>query len=404
MRSTRKRRARGAFLALCVSAAAWAHAACTAPRALVTELRIHPSPQSSVTLGNWYAEHQQFECAAEVFSNALKAYPTSAKLHYLQGLALVDGGHRDQAISAIQEAERLEPGVVKPHLLLGHLYYEAGRPENAEVEWKKALMIDPVSIPALEDLSAVLLARHDYKDTVSLLEHAPRTETLTINLAKAMKESNDMEGVSRVLSVGVRQFPDSMPLTDSMTLFLVQQHRYDDAIAFMRKGMERHPSDINVEERLYQLLVLTGHAAEARPMGPKLLALRPHDATLLALNGVVAWTVDDYHAAKEYLEEAVALDPNFADSQYNLGATLVALHEYAEAKEHLDKAISLGTSRPEVHYELARALRGLGESEPAQQEMAQFEKIKRAKDAAVKAYMSSGRAETETNGAISQKH
>ena len=104
--------------------------------------------------------------------------------------------------------------------------------------------------------------------------------------------------------------------------------------------------------------MLTNHVTAAKPMAPKLLAEHPHDPEVLYLSGIVDRTVGDYPQAKEHLEAAVALDPNFFNSRYNLGMVLVFLHEWKEASEQLEKAIALGATEPQVHFELAKALRG----------------------------------------------
>jgi tetratricopeptide (TPR) repeat protein len=46
----------------------------------------------------------------------------------------------------------------------------------------------------------------------------------------------------------------------------------------------------------------------AAPLGRKLLALAPHDANLLDMNGFLERKAGDYPAARKHLEEAVALE------------------------------------------------------------------------------------------------
>jgi Flp pilus assembly protein TadD len=136
---------------------------------------------------------------------------------------------------------------------------------------------------------------------------------------------------------------------------------------------------------LFRVLVLTNHINLARPMGPKLLVERPHDSEVLYLNGIVDRSVGDYAQAKAHLEAAVAIDPDFFNSRYNLGMALVFLHEWKEAAEHLEKAIALGAPEPQVHFELAKALRGLGENDLAQEEMKQYQQLKKAEEANLEA-------------------
>ncbi len=180
-----------------------------------------------------------------------------------------------------------------------------------------------------------------------------------------------------------------------MTVVLVKQHRYQDAINLMQHTVELNPNNTEAAAQLFRILVLTNHINAARPLGPKLLTQRPHDPEVLYLNGIVYRSIGDYAQAKVLLEQAVAIEPNFYNSQYNLGMVLVFLKEWKEAKEHLEKAIALGASEPQVHFELAKALRGLGENERAAQEMKEYQKLKKADEASVEAASSSAQGDTE---------
>jgi tetratricopeptide (TPR) repeat protein len=362
-----------------------AHAVCTGPQALAAKLKAHPTTENAVVMGSWFAGHKQFDCAVETFRTALKSDPKSAQLHYLEGLALVGAGHFAEAIPPLRESAQLDAGVIKPHLMLAHLYDESGKHPEAEEEWKKALAIDSNSEPALEGLSDELLAREDYADVVALLRTAPRSEKLAINLAHALGQLDYLDDAATVLTEAIQMTPDSLALPKAMTVVLIKQHRYEQAIKLVQTTAEQHPDDVDAQFELFRILVLTNHFDNARPLAPKLLAQRPNDPEVLYLCGIVERAMGDDLQAKAHLEAAVARNPNFFNSRYNLGMVLVLLHEWKEAKENLEKAIELDAPIPEVHFELAKALRGLGETERATQEMKLYQQMKKADEVALEA-------------------
>jgi tetratricopeptide (TPR) repeat protein len=368
--------------------AATARAACAGPQALLAKQRAHPTSENAIVLGSWFATHQQFECAVKTFQDALKADPKSAQLNYLDGLALIGWGHVSEAIPAIQESTRLAPKVLKPHLMLAHLYEQAAQRARAEEQWKLALGIDPHSETALEGLSGDLLAEKDYIGVVQLLQTAPRTERLSINLARALGLLNQVDAAGAVLTEAMKLAPGSVPLASAMTVVLFKQARHQEAINLLQHVVEANPGNQDAEVQLFRVLVLTNHINQARPMAPKLLAERPHDSEVLYLNGIVERILGDYAQAKAHLEEAVSLDPEFFNSRYDLGMVLVFLHEWKEAAEQLEKAIALGAPEPQVHFELAKALRGLGENDRAQEEMKQYQQLKKAEEANLEAVTS----------------
>ncbi|KAA6456616.1 tetratricopeptide repeat protein [Acidobacteria bacterium AB60] len=377
--------ANGLLLSALLGIGGTAHAACSGPAALTVQMRAHPTAENAAKLGGWYTDHGQFDCAAETLREALKSTPKSARLHWLLGMALAEGNHAEDGISELQKAAELTPGEAEPRLLLASVYEKAGRHAEAEAQWRQALRADPKSELGLEGLAANLIAREDYAGAAKLLKNAPRTERLTIKLAQALGLMNDLEDASAVLHEAMQAHPGSAGLADAMTVVLVKQHRYQEAIELLDKRVAAHPGDQEAQVQLLRLLVLSNHMSEARPLAPKLLALRPKDPEVLYLNGIVLRSAGEYAQAKALLERAVALQPDFYNSRYNLGMVLVFLREWASAKEQLEKAIALGATQPEAHFELAKALRGLGETDQAAEEMKKYQQGKKEEETRLEA-------------------
>lgn len=368
---------------------------CVPPPGMAAKLHGHPSSEESMALGGWFATHKQTACAVETFRAALKFAPKSAQLHYLEGLALIENARPAEAITAIQKAIQLEPKALKPHLLLAYLYDREKKEPEAEAEWKRALAIDSQSVEALEGLSAALLDREDYIGVVQLLQSAPRTEKLSIALSKAYGLLHLLDQAHDVLTEALQAHPGSVPLACAMSVVLVKQVRHQDAVNLLQETVDKNPGNPEAELQLFRLLVLTNHTAQAQPMGPAMLARHPHDPELLYLNGLLERILGDYPKAKAHLLEAISLDPNFANSHFNLGMVLVALREWKEGEVQLEKALELGATEPQVHFELFKALRGLGETERAQAEMKLYQQRQKADEALLEARMNASQGDKD---------
>ncbi|WP_162601264.1 tetratricopeptide repeat protein [Occallatibacter savannae] len=362
-----------------------AHAACNGPAPLASRLRAHPTTDNAVALGSWFAGHKQFACAIDTFRSALTRDPKSAQLHYLDGLALLALRRTDEALAEVESSARLEPGVIKPHLLLASIYLETGKAQAAEDQWHLALHIDPNSEAALEGLSSALLARQDYPQTIMLLRDAPRAEHLAINLSRAFGQLGYLNDAERVLREALASHPESIALTKALTVVLVRMHRNSDAIKLVTDTANAHPGDIEEQIELFRVLVLLSQYEKARPMAAKLLAARPHDSEVLYLSGIIENEDGNPEQARTHLEEAVKLDPDNNNAHYHLGVVEVQLHQWKEAVENLQKSIDLQIPLPEAHFELAKALRGSGEPARAAEEMKTYQQLKKAHDDSVAA-------------------
>ena len=368
------------LLAGLMGVAGSAHAACNGPAALVARLKAHPTTDDAVALGSWYAGHKQFDCAVETFRAALKNDPKSAQVHYLDGLALLGLRRTAEAQAEVEESARLEPQVIKPHLLLASLYEEQGKEQPAEDQWQLALRIDPKSEAALEGLSAALLGREQYPQTIMLLRDAPRSERLAVNLSRAFGQLGYLKDAERVLKEAMQAHPHSLDLTKAMTVVLVRMHRNADAIKLVTDTAKAHPNNVDEQIELFRVLVLLSQYEKARPMAAKLLAARPHDSEVLYLSGIIETEDGNPEQARTHLEEAVKLDPENNNAHYHLGVVEVQLHQWKEAVDHLQKSIELQIPLAEAHFELAKALRGVGQADRAAEEMKTYQQLKKARE------------------------
>ncbi len=374
-----------------------ARTACAGPPELSAALKTHPTTENTIALGNWFAQHEQFACASETFRAGISRNAGSAQLHYLYALALVAQKQIPNAVPELQKSIQLEPNALNPHLLLASLYAGIGKQVEAAQESQKVLAIDPKNEQALDGITGMMIDHGDYADVVKLLGPARRTEKLAIRLSQALALMNDFGYAEGVLKDGLEANPHSVPLARALAVILVHQHKPDEAIATLLKAVQEHPSDITAAVDLYRIYILMGHLQEAATMESRLLAARPHDRDVLYLSGIIERSAGRYEQAKKYLEESVALDPEFFYTRYNLGAVLVILHEWQEAKVNLEKAIALGISQSEAHYELAKALNALGEHDRAQEELAKYQKIKVDSEKNLEADVATAQADTALN-------
>jgi Flp pilus assembly protein TadD len=358
---------------------AWA--ACTGPASLEARIHAHPDADAYAALGAWFDQERQTDCAVEAYRSGLKRAPDSARLDYLLGRSLYAAGRLQEAVAPLQQAARLDPGQLKAHLLLGAALAQLGRNQEARIEWQAALRIDPNSKAALDGQAKCLMAAGDYETVIRSLRTAARDQSMTLDLALAYRKTGMLDEAAQTLSEGLRADPGSDALTAALVSLLVDESHYEAATTLAEKIARTKPGDLEAQRIYFRTLVITGDNDRAAALGRKLLALAPHDADLLNLNGLLEKKAGDYQAARKHLEEAVDLSPNDYNPRVNLGVVLAALNDPAGAKIQLEKALALGTDEPQVHFELAKVLRTLGETAEAQRQLTLYQqKLKQESD------------------------
>ncbi|MGA8153823.1 MAG: tetratricopeptide repeat protein [Terriglobales bacterium] len=343
---------------------------------------MHPSATAYTDLGTWFRDRREFGCAAEAFENAFALQPGSAPLAYLVGRSRYSAGDIDGAIASLRRSVQLDPKALQSHLTLGATLDQMKNIPEAEIEWRAALAIDPKSAIALRALSKDLLAEKDYGSEIALLHPVGSrqlTPDLTLDLALAYGQLGMLQDANEVLRTALRAHPSSLPLAKALAAMLVLQARKEEAAGVLETAMKDHPADLGVRLLYLRILVLQDETAKAQPFGSKLLKLAPDNWEVLYLNGVLERRAGEYVAARDHLEQAVALNPSHYESRRNLGSVLAQLKDANGAKEQLEQAIALGGHDPEVRFELAGVLRSLGENEEAEKQLKLYQQEAQAK-------------------------
>ncbi len=115
------------------------------------------------------------------------------------------------AFSALEKFQQIEPNSSRTHLLLGDIYRQRTRFEDAEVEYQNALTITPNDPAAL------------------------------IGLASAYFGNGDVEKTKETAQLALNQTPDDPELNLLMAEALISIYRFDDAEPFLLKALNAKP-------------------------------------------------------------------------------------------------------------------------------------------------------------------
>ncbi|MGO8935377.1 MAG: tetratricopeptide repeat protein [Terracidiphilus sp.] len=371
-----------------------AFAQCTPPSDLRAQIAAHPTAENYANLGNWFADHKQFECAAKAFASASAINPSSSSLAYLWGLSLSSAGNDSAALVPLRKAAALGPSDIRPHLVSAAALDKLKRTAEAEAEWRKALAIDPASAPALDGLSRDLIDQKDYPSVVALLAAPSAAGQLSpeqcVNLGIAFAAAARLEEAARVLRDGLNTAPDSIQIANELAVVLLLMGRDREALSIFELAIQKHPDD-QATKVLYLHALVNSHAEKAAPYAKQLLIEYPRQWEVLYLNGVLVEQDGDYEQAKDYLQRSVSLNPDFGQSRTLLGNVLARLGDPHGAKEHLEKGIALGDDSPEVEYSLANVLRSLGETDAATRALRRYQELKSSQSGRAQA---AGKAES----------
>lgn len=159
------------------------------------------------------------------------------------------------------------------------------------------------------------------------------------------------------------------------------QGRYAEAVAEYRKAIDKNPAALNLHFRLGRALLLESHEPGALPAARKEfeteLALNPNDAAAEYQVGQILIAERKPEQAVLHLERALNLSAEFPEVLIALGKLRVEAKRYSEAIDLLQHAVRLMPSSEAARYNLMIAYRNAGKKEEALREKTELEKLQR---------------------------
>ena len=132
---------------------------------------------------------RRYEAALAIYAEALELDPQFPPAIAGTGIAMLELERRDEAAASLSRALTLDPDLpaaAELHRLLGRAHQEAGRPEDAVEQFRRALELDPNETEARDRLAMVHFGQEQYEEALdqylTLLGNGGSTPHIHANL------------------------------------------------------------------------------------------------------------------------------------------------------------------------------------------------------------------------------
>lgn len=275
--------------------------------------------------------------------------------HYDRGIRLFDQGMHEQAIEAFEEAlnekhDALSRRLARFYLAESHSALAAaciarGAHGRAESALRDALAINPQYADLHYQLGLVLLRQDRAGDAILPLRHAidinPRYAKALLQLGVALYAHGDRAG-------GLRRVEEAIALDDAFDKTPLAEARAADrtgdtpaALLHLRRIGETDVDDIAFHAKLAVDLFRRGMHAEAVEEFQQALAINPDYADLRNQLGVTLFASGRDAEAEAEFARAVAINKGYTEAHVNRGLVLLRMQRADEARASFEKALEL---------------------------------------------------------------
>lgn len=229
---------------------------------------------------------------------------------------MVARGETERALAEARERAAREPRDPEALYLLGRVLGNAGKVEEARVQFEGALELDVHYPPAWRGMALVHLRQREYetaaREARKAFELDPSVESVVI-LANCLQAKGDRPGAHRVLQEALAKSPGDNDLRSFYASLLINDQLYRDAEKELRQVIASEPGHLPARQALVFLLVNTGRRDEAAAECREAARRSPGDPRPRLLLRDLLVEKEDFAGAAAVMEEALKLDLSPAD-------------------------------------------------------------------------------------------
>jgi tetratricopeptide (TPR) repeat protein len=182
--------------------------------------------------------------AEQKFRRAIELNPNYATAHHFYSIYLMAAGRHTEAQAEIRRAQALDPFSLIINSVVGWIYYEGRKYDQAIQQCEKTVEMDPNYAPALLDLGNIYLRTGDYKKAIAQFERARAVagdKSIVLSyLAQVRALSGDRAAAQKILYQLEKPAPPMFVSTWDLALTHLALGDKEKALSFLEKAVDQH--------------------------------------------------------------------------------------------------------------------------------------------------------------------
>ncbi|HEY1720754.1 MAG TPA: tetratricopeptide repeat protein [Magnetospirillaceae bacterium] len=307
------------------------------------------------------SQRGDYDMAANLIELALELNDKQPGAFVNLGNALMGAGRAEEAEEAYRRALKLDRRIPEALFGLGNAL-RATKPNEATDAYRKAVQQRSNFVEAMANLAA-LLPRERAQEALDLWLKASKLRPASINLyigaAKALAVLDRADEASAILN-GLTQVP-SATLDDLFDAgnALAEMRRYDDAAALYREILRRDPSLFAALNNLGNMLRELNRLDEAEAAYRRAMSEAPNDASIVSNHALILKDMGQLVQAEAECRRSLAIQET-AVGHGNLGLILMGRGQVQGALDEFNAAEKLAPGDPDIVFSQGYAALYLG--------------------------------------------
>jgi tetratricopeptide (TPR) repeat protein len=265
--------------------------------------------------------------AAAAYAKVLRADPTHADALHLAGIVARQQGDLAASERLIAQAAELCPTNALYLFNLGVTRELANKKEEALLNYRQSLSLDPQNLGMLQRIAAVAAQPAEFAEALALyaafLSHTPDSAYAHYDLGNLHHKQGNLPTAIACLRRAIAIRPSCFEFHFNLAAALYQSGELADAAQSYRQAIELKSNDADAHYSLAVVLQKMNDPVAAAQVYAKALQFRPEFPDALSNLGFLCISLGDLKSAESLLRRAIELEPNHINAHCNLANVLV---------------------------------------------------------------------------------
>ena len=249
------------------------------------------------------------------------------------------------------------------------LHHQAGRLDDAEQFYRRALALEPTHLQGLRLLARLFTETRRFDQALPLLEKALRVAPADAETHYRFGHALEGLGRNAAALAAYRRAralkPDHPGTLSAGGALLSRGGHADEAIEWLTLAAQHAPGSASSHNNLGNALLAAGLHAEACESFKRALRLKPDFAAAHNNAGIALQHLGRMEEALAHFHHALALEPGFAAAHANLGSLLLGLGQAQEARDHFERVLKIAPDDVAARDNYCASLVACGDREAA---------------------------------------
>ncbi len=189
-----------------------------------------------------------------LWTDTLQVSPLSETAHHGFGLALMQKGQVDEAITHYQKALEIRPDIAEVHSNLGLAFMQKRQVDEAVIQFQKALDINPHIARFYNNLGIALAQKGQVDEAITQFQKAleidPNLAETHSNLGTLFAQKGQMDEAMSEFQKALAIDSNNADARNNLGNIFFQKGEVDEAISQFQEVLRSNPNDLNAQKNL----------------------------------------------------------------------------------------------------------------------------------------------------------